>query len=55
LFLLDGITGGRGLDEFRDEMLKDKRIKAFTIFQRLLIVFQVEIQRWSLLFLWEKE
>jgi hypothetical protein len=34
-------AGGKGLDEFRNEMLKDKRIKAeYTIFLKRLIVFQ---------------
>ncbi len=49
-------TGGRGIDEFRDEMLNDKRIKIIHDFPNASDCFPgVEIKGGVCYFLWEKE
>jgi len=49
-------TGGRGLDEFRDEMLKDKRISELHDFPNASDCFPgVEIKGGVVYFLWKKE
>jgi site-specific DNA-methyltransferase (adenine-specific) len=49
-------TGGRGLDEFRDEMLKDSRLSVIHDFPNASDCFPgVEIKGGVCYFLWEKE
>jgi len=49
-------SGGKGLDEFRDEMLKDKRIKVLHDFHETSDVFPgLNIRGGICYFLWEKD
>lgn len=49
-------TGGRGLDDFRDEMLNDKRIKAINDFPSATDCFPgVEVKGGVCYFLWDKK